>query len=71
MPFWDLANKRFDELKKQLSVEHYMDIVYHARRRVSRWHDLIYSQTIREMITDYAMNEARYQTKAPTRNFAT
>ena len=34
MLFLVLGNKRRDEVQQRLSVEHYMDIVYHARRRV-------------------------------------
>lgn len=52
MPFLALVNKRLDEVKQRLSVEHYMDTVYHARRWVSRWKDLTCSQVTREMITD-------------------
>jgi integrase len=52
MPFLILVNKRLDEVKQRLSVEHYMDTVYHARRWVSRWEDFTCSQITREMITD-------------------
>jgi len=52
MPFLILVNKRLDEVKQRLSVEHYMDTVYHARRWVSRWKDLTCSLITREMITD-------------------
>lgn len=40
MPFLALVNKRIDEVKQRLSVELYMDTVYHARRWVTRWKDL-------------------------------
>ena len=52
IPFLVLVNKRLDEVKQRLSIEHYMDTVYHARRWVSRWQDLTCSQITREMITD-------------------
>lgn len=37
MPVLILVNKRLEEVQQRLSVEHYMDIVYHARRWVRRW----------------------------------
>ena len=52
MPFLVLVNKRLDEVKQRLSVEHYMDTVYHARRWIARWNGLACSQITREMITD-------------------
>lgn len=66
-PFLILGNKRLDEVQHRLSVEHYMDIVYHAKRWVRRWQDLACSQITRKMITICAMNEARNQTKPPTK----
>jgi integrase len=59
MPFLVLVNKRLDEIKQRLSVEHYMDTVYHARRWVSRWKDLTCSQITREMITDLRNERSR------------
>lgn len=50
MPFLVLVNKRLDEVKQRLSVEHYMDTVYHARRWVDRWKNLTCLQVTREMI---------------------
>ena len=52
MPFLVLVNKRLDEVKQRLSIEHYMDTVYHARRWIARWNGLACSQITREMITD-------------------
>jgi len=52
MPFLVLVNKRLDEVKQRLSVEHYMDTVYHAKRWVGRWRDLTCSQITGEMVTD-------------------
>ncbi len=57
--FLILANKRLDEVKQRLSVEHYMDTVDHAKRWVSRWQDLICSQTTRERTTDLRNERSR------------
>jgi integrase len=51
IPFLTLVNKRLDEVKMRLSHEHYMDTVYHAKRWVSRWPDLLCSEITLERIT--------------------
>jgi hypothetical protein len=59
MPFLVLVNKRLDEVKQRLSVEHYMDTVYHARRWITRWNGLTCSQITREMIADLRNERSR------------
>lgn len=66
MPFWVLVNKRLDEGKQRLTVEHYMDTVYRARRWVSRWKNLACSQITREMIT--ALRNERSKVSNETAN---
>ena len=59
MPFLVLVNKRLDEVKQRLSVEHYMDTVYHARRWITRWNGLPCPQITREMIADLRNERSR------------
>ncbi|MDK9709299.1 MAG: tyrosine-type recombinase/integrase [Desulforhopalus sp.] len=51
MDFLTLVNLRLDEVKQRLSLEHYMDTLYHAKRWAKLWSGLSCSEITMEVIT--------------------
>jgi integrase len=58
MDFLILANKRLDYVKKYNSKEHFRHVLYHTRRWIKEWKDLICSEITSEMVETYILKRA-------------
>ena len=58
MAFLTLANKRLDYVKKYNSKEHFRHFLYHTRRWIKEWKDLICSEITSGMVETYIMKRA-------------
>ena len=65
--FLDLVNERLDYVREYDQEKHYQDVLYHARRWIDLWGDLMCSQFIPALIRDYIL-ERKKETSPETAN---
>jgi integrase len=58
MDFLTLVNKRLDYVKNYNSAEHFRHVLYHARRWIKEWKDLMCSEISNEMVETYIIKRS-------------